>query len=99
MDLITVESEDWIFEVTKNEYKKMKKVCKKNNISIDYFMYEFHLEESTDHDWLSRFRSGWRLSHWENHHRRKFASCYPSFRKHVFQRSKRLRSWVILSLS
>jgi|TARA_B100001094_G_scaffold331495_1_gene400041 hypothetical protein len=50
MDLITVESEDWIFEVTKNEYKKMKKVCKKNNISIDYFMYEFHLEESTDHD-------------------------------------------------
>ena len=48
MDLITVESEDWIFEVTKNEYKYMKKVCKKNNISIDYFMYEFHLEEQFD---------------------------------------------------
>lgn len=48
MDLITVESEDWIFEVTKNEYKYMKKVCKKNNISIDYFMYEFHLEGQFD---------------------------------------------------
>ena len=48
MELITVESNDRIFEITKSEYKKMKKTCKDNNITIDYFMYEFHLEEQID---------------------------------------------------
>jgi|TARA_B100000900_G_scaffold410146_1_gene427354 hypothetical protein len=45
MDLITVESNDWIFEITKDQYAEMKKICKQENITIDYFMYEFELEE------------------------------------------------------
>ena len=29
----------------KDQYAEMKKICKQENITIDYFMYEFELEE------------------------------------------------------
>ncbi len=42
-DTITVDTDDFILELSKSEYKKMKKICKKLNISLNYFIHEFDI--------------------------------------------------------
>jgi len=42
-DTITVDTDDFILELSKSEYKKMKKICKKLKISLNYFIHEFDI--------------------------------------------------------
>lgn len=40
---ITIDTDDFILEMSKSEYKKMKKICKELKISLNYFIHEFDI--------------------------------------------------------
>lgn len=48
---ITIDTDDFILEMSKSEYKKMKKICKELKISLNYFIHEFDI--NVEAEWKS----------------------------------------------
>ncbi len=46
--LKTIETEHHVIEIDPTDYKKIKKLCKKLNISTDYYFFEFQYYEDED---------------------------------------------------
>ncbi len=46
--LLTIETDHHVIEIDPKDYKKIRKLCKKLNITTDYYFFEFQYYEDED---------------------------------------------------